>query len=227
MQCPYCGGDSSVVDSRTTADAVRRRRLCGSCKRRFTTYERLAAPNIKVVKRSGGSEPFDSQKIVRVLMRVGRDRPNLEESDILRLAYSIEAELVDGRARSIHSGELLRMLLSRLRDVDRVAHDRLAGDYLDESGQLRTDGKGDVRRFALNVDPNEGDNQLESDSKLRDNIENEKIEIRGAGDTDYAAGIGDQTNFDWILAAFLAMFLVVEQLLAYSASYHPARGAVG
>lgn len=139
MQCPYCGGDSNVVDSRAVGEGVRRRRTCGQCRRRFTTYERVAPPNIKVIKRSGRVEPFDPARLRRVLERVCRDRPGIGESDVRRLAAAIEAELVDERVKSIRSSALAERLLARLADIDKLAYDRLAANYLDESGLLRLD----------------------------------------------------------------------------------------
>jgi transcriptional repressor NrdR len=141
VQCPYCGGDAAVLDSRTNPEGVRRRRSCSECKRRFTTYEKVAAPIVKVVKRSGKTEPFDPQKIVRVLLRVGRDRPSLKADDAVRLARTIEAQLVDERSKSIRSGELASRLLVLLHEVDRLAYERFAANYMDESGQLRTESR--------------------------------------------------------------------------------------
>lgn len=148
MQCPYCGSDSSVLDSRITAEAVRRRRSCTECKRRFTTYEKLAAPGIKVVKRSGKSEPFDADKIRAALARVCRDRPHLGDADVLRLARAVEAQLLDERVKSIKSGEIAARVLTLLNDVDKLAYERLAANYVDESGHLRTDP-----RSSRDVDP--------------------------------------------------------------------------
>jgi len=140
VQCPYCGGDSQVVDSRTSPDGVRRRRVCaGECKRRFTTYEAPRPPGIKVHKRKGGSEAFAPEKIVRVLERVSRDRPGLGAPVIQRMARAIEGQLVDEGVRTIRSSEILTRLLALLGDVDRLSRDRLAADYLDEAGHLRTE----------------------------------------------------------------------------------------
>ncbi|HEU5059459.1 MAG TPA: ATP cone domain-containing protein [Kofleriaceae bacterium] len=139
MQCPYCGKDSQVKDSRTSADGIRRRRECTECKRRFTTYEQLGAPAIKVQKRDGRHEAFDPAKIARVLARIGRDRPTFADADQQRVARKVEAELLDQGVKTIRSGEIVERLLRLLKDVDRLAHDRLAADYLDENGQLRTD----------------------------------------------------------------------------------------
>jgi transcriptional repressor NrdR len=126
-----------VVDSRTSPDGVRRRRVCNECRRRFTTYEASRPPGIKVQKRRGGSEGFAPDKIVRVLERVGRGRPGLGTADFQRLARAIEAQLVDEGVKTIRSSEILERLLALLGDVDRLARDRLAADYLDEAGQLR------------------------------------------------------------------------------------------
>jgi transcriptional repressor NrdR len=150
VQCPYCGGDAAVLDSRTNPEGVRRRRSCGDCKRRFTTYEKIAAPIVKVIKRNGKSEPFDPQKIVRTMMRVGRDRPMLRSEDALRLARTIEAQLVDDRAKSIRSSEIASRLLTLLSELHRLSYERLAANYVDESGQLRTDS-----RQANDEDPNQ------------------------------------------------------------------------
>ncbi len=138
MQCPYCDGDAAVLDSRTTTEGVRRRRSCSNCKRRFTTYEHIAAPAIKVSKRSGKAEPFDSDKIVKILVRVSRDRPSFGRDEAVRLARTVEAQLLDEGTKSIRSDELANLVLSLLRDLDRLSYDRLAANYMDESGVLRT-----------------------------------------------------------------------------------------
>ena len=141
VQCPYCDGDSHVVDSRATADAVRRRRLCDVCKRRFTTYERVGAPALKVVKRNDRIEAFDSDKLVTALRRVCRGRPNIDEKTIRRIARSIEAQLVDTTAPKVPSGQIAELALARLAAIDKLAYDRLAANYIDENGQLRTDNR--------------------------------------------------------------------------------------
>lgn len=161
MQCPYCGGDSQVVDSRTATEGVRRRRVCNECRRRFTTYEKLSAPNLKVVKRDGHTEPFSPDKIMRVLERVCRDRPTVTPADTQRLARALEAQLVDERLKSIRSSEILERMLALLGDVDRLARDRLAADYLDDSGRLRTDAPrdqpGDPGQLGLFSDDDTGE----------------------------------------------------------------------
>lgn len=141
MQCPYCGADSQVVDSRATSEGVRRRRLCNRCKRRFTTYERVGSPGLKVIKRNERNEVFDSDKLQKALRRVCRDRQNISDEDIRRIARDIEAHLLDTGAKSVRSGQIVALALTRLADIDKVAYDRLAANYIDEDGVLRTDGR--------------------------------------------------------------------------------------
>lgn len=159
MQCPYCGSDSQVLDSRSTTEGVRRRRQCNECKRRFTTYERAGAPSLKVIKRNERIEPFDSDKLQRALRRVCRGRAAVGEEDIRRIARDIEAELVDGNAKTVYSGQIAAMALRRIADIDRLAYNRLAVNYLDESGQLRTDprpaGDGEIPQLGLFEAPDE------------------------------------------------------------------------
>ena len=128
-----------MVDSRTAPEGVRRRRICNECKRRFTTYEKIGASAIKVLKRDGSSEPFSLDKLVRVLERVGRDRAAVTPAAVQRLARTLEAQLLDEGVKSIRSSDILARMLALVGDVDRLARDRLAADYLDETGQLRTE----------------------------------------------------------------------------------------
>ena len=95
MRCPLCTSDSTrVVDSRLNdaGDTVRRRRECGGCRARFTTYERIEEPAVAVVKRDGRREPFDRQKLVRGLLRAANKRP-VSEAELDELADSIAAQV--------------------------------------------------------------------------------------------------------------------------------------
>src|SRR5438067_8645743 len=92
MRCPWCGHpDDKVVDSRTAeaGAAVRRRRECLRCGRRFTTFERVEEVGLQVVKRDGGREPFDRQKIVAGVSKAIKNRPVTEEQ-VQRLADRVE-----------------------------------------------------------------------------------------------------------------------------------------
>lgn len=139
VQCPYCTGDSSVTETRVTADGLRRRRVCTACKRRFTTYEKLGAPGLKVTKRDGTSEPFDGDKLLVALRRVCAHRTSLSDHDLRRIARDIEATLVDGGRKSIVWSDIVGLALDRLHNVDPVSAQRLAANYTDESGSVRFD----------------------------------------------------------------------------------------
>ena len=139
MQCPYCSGDSSVTETRVTADGLRRRRVCTVCKRRFTTYEKLGAPGLKVAKRDGSLEAFDSDKLFRALRRVAAHRTAVSDEDLRRVARDIEATLVDSGRKSIAWSDIVTLALSRLQNIDPVSAQRLAANYTDETGAVRFD----------------------------------------------------------------------------------------
>ena len=137
MQCPYCSStDSSVTETRVTADGLRRRRVCENCKRRFTTYEKVGAPNLKVTKRDGSSEIFDVEKLFAALQRVAAHR-NLADEVLRRLARDIEAKLVDSGRKSVAWNDIVTLALARLRNVDPVSASRLEANYTDEHGRVR------------------------------------------------------------------------------------------
>lgn len=140
MQCPYCGGESNVTETRVTADGMRRRRICSACKRRFTTYERLGSPGLKVAKRDGSVEPFDSSKLLGALRRVCAHRQGVTDADLQRVTRDIEAKLVDSGRKSVAWSDLVTHVLDRLANVDPVAAQRFAANYTDESGAVRFDG---------------------------------------------------------------------------------------
>jgi transcriptional repressor NrdR len=138
VQCPYCGGDSSVTETRVTADGLRRRRTCTVCKRRFTTYEKVGAPSLKIQKRDGRVEPFDGDKLFHALQRVAAHR-GVRDDDLRRLARDIEATLVDSGRKSVPWSDVVQLALDRLANVDPIAARRLAANYADDSGAVRFD----------------------------------------------------------------------------------------
>lgn len=138
MQCPYCySTDSSVTETRVTADGLRRRRVCENCKRRFTTYEKVGAPNLKVTKRDGGSEPFEAEKLAAALRRVAAHRNHISDDDLRRIARDIEAKLVDTGRKSVLWSDIVQLALARLRNIDPISEQRLAANYTDEHGRVR------------------------------------------------------------------------------------------
>jgi transcriptional repressor NrdR len=139
VQCPYCSGDSSVTETRVTADGMRRRRVCTVCKRRFTTYEKLGAPGLKVGKRDGSVEAFDGDKLFGALRRVAAHRNLVTDEDLRRIARDIEATLVDSGRKSIAWSDIVTLALTRLANVDPVTAHRLEANYTDETGAIRFD----------------------------------------------------------------------------------------
>ena len=128
MHCPFCRGDDSrVVDSRLADDgaAVRRRRQCAHCSRRFTTIE-VAALN--VVKRSGVVEPFRRSKIVSGVRKACQGRP-VTDDELAVLAQQVEDSLRDSGCAEVPAHEIGLTILGPLRDLDEVAYLRFASVY--------------------------------------------------------------------------------------------------
>jgi transcriptional repressor NrdR len=129
VRCPWCGAvEDRVVDSREVehGSAVRRRRECVSCSRRFTTYER-ATEAVIVVKRSGQREPFERRKVVGGVRAACKNRP-VELEAIEALASEVE-EVARAAGREIASEQLGLAVLERLRALDDVASVRFASVY--------------------------------------------------------------------------------------------------
>lgn len=131
MKCPFCGhAEDKVIDSRTggTGDVIRRRRECDACTRRFTTYERIEDVLPTVVKKDGGREPFDRQKLVRGARIACIKRPVAIER-IEALADAIEREIQESERREVTSSELGERMMVHLRAIDEVAYVRFASVY--------------------------------------------------------------------------------------------------
>jgi transcriptional repressor NrdR len=126
-----------VTETRISAEQVRRRRVCTSCRRRFTTYEKVGSPGLRVEKRDGSSEPFDAQKLERALGRIARHRTQVKADDLRRITRDIEATLVDAGQRSVRWSDIVTLALDRLSALDRRSADRLLANYLDDAGALR------------------------------------------------------------------------------------------
>src|SRR3954470_17177886 len=129
MRCPYCReNDDKVVDSRLAEEAVaiRRRRECLACGRRFTTYERVEDVAVLVRKRSGESEPFDRAKLRAGIAYAGTGRLDDETIDVVVVAVEEELRAEGGEISSDRVG---RAILERLRGLDHVAYLRFASVY--------------------------------------------------------------------------------------------------
>ena len=143
MRCPYCGaGDDRVVDSRESREgaAIRRRRECNACQRRFTSYETVEEIPLLVVKKDGRREPFDRNKLLRGLMKACEKRP-VETKTLETICDEIEAGLSAREPREMATVELGAEIMEKLKELDQVAYVRFAsvyrrfedlGDFVDE-----------------------------------------------------------------------------------------------
>jgi transcriptional repressor NrdR len=131
MRCPFCRHRSNrVVDSRMSGDGatIRRRRVCSSCKRRFTTYERVEEAAPMVVKKDGRREPFDRAKIIAGIKRACEKRPVSMET-IEQIADRVEAAFAERGEREVQSSFIGSTVMNELHEVDQVAYVRFASVY--------------------------------------------------------------------------------------------------
>lgn len=128
MRCPACGfSKSEVIDSRPVAESnsIRRRRECQSCQKRFTTFETIESISIIVVKKNGGKELFDKQKLLAGVLKATQKRP----VDAVALVNEIEAELQNTLRQEVTSMELGEIVMRKLKELDEVAYVRFASVY--------------------------------------------------------------------------------------------------
>jgi transcriptional repressor NrdR len=131
MRCPQCGErETRVVDSRDLDDAatIRRRRECAACATRFTTYERIEAARLVVVKRDGTRQEFDRDKLASGLRKALTRRP-VADGAAEAAADAIEAELRSAGASEIPSSRVGAMAMEALRGIDQIAYIRFASVY--------------------------------------------------------------------------------------------------
>lgn len=131
MKCPYCGHlEHRVLDSRPAreGEAVRRRRECEGCGRRFTTFEAPERPRLFVVKRSGGREDFDREKVLNGMVTACRKRP-VSLDDLREAALRVERDLFDGGDDEVPSTEVGDRVMNELYKLDSVAFVRFASVY--------------------------------------------------------------------------------------------------
>jgi transcriptional repressor NrdR len=133
MKCPYCQFlEDKVLDSRVVrdGDAIKRRRECLQCGRRYTTFEHIEERRIRVVKKDGRREPFDRQKLMRGLDLACRKRPVSSEA-LERIVDEIERTLYDRGEQEVQATVIGEMLVEALRKLDPVAYVRFASVYRD------------------------------------------------------------------------------------------------
>jgi transcriptional repressor NrdR len=156
VRCPYCGSiEDRVVDSRESREGavVRRRRECGSCNRRFTSYEKVEELPLQVVKRDGRREELDRSKLLRGLRKACEKRP-VETRTLEEICDRIEAAVGAREEREMSTSEIGAKVMESLKDLDQVAYVRFAsvylrfedlGDFVDELKALL--GKGGAKRI--------------------------------------------------------------------------------
>jgi len=131
MKCPFCGyKEDKVVDSRATAEesAVRRRRECLKCGKRFTTYEYIEEISLMVIKKDGRREPFDRKKMLSGVIRACEKRPvSMEKME--EIVSQVERAIQKKSDREVASTRIGELVMERLKGLDDVAYVRFASVY--------------------------------------------------------------------------------------------------
>ena len=133
MKCPFCGHlQDKVVDSRESkeGDAIRRRRQCLECQRRFTSYERIDEIPYMVVKKDGRRERFDRQKVLAGLLKACEKRP-VSMIQLESIADKAETMVQESSERETTTRSVGEMIMNELKTLDKVAYVRFASVYLD------------------------------------------------------------------------------------------------
>ena len=133
MRCPFCASeDVQVKDSRSAEDgnAIRRRRLCGSCGGRFTTFERVQLRELVVVKKSGKKISFDRDKLMRSVLIAMQKRP-VDQDKIEQMVSGVVRRLESGGEGEITSDQIGELVMEGLAELDKVAYVRYASVYKD------------------------------------------------------------------------------------------------
>ena len=131
MRCPFCGDDNTrVIDSRPADEnqAIRRRRQCDECGKRFTTYEKIETIPLTVIKKDQSREEYDRAKIQDGVMRACYKRP-ISVEQIEKVIDDIETEIFNKEEREIPSTEIGEIVMNRLKDLDAVTYVRFASVY--------------------------------------------------------------------------------------------------
>ena len=152
MKCPYClYYESKVVDSRPTEEgqAIRRRRECIKCSKRFTTYEKIEEIPLIVVKKDGNRQSYDRNKLLNGIIKSCEKRP-VSISVIEKMVDEIEKKLYNSLEREVTSVEIGEMIMNKLKDIDEVSYVRFASVYrqfkdlnsfMDELKRILDEGK--------------------------------------------------------------------------------------
>lgn len=131
MKCPYCNNsDTKVIDSRPVEDglAIRRRRECEKCKKRFTTFEKIENSLLVVVKNDGRRESFGRNKLINGLLKAC-EKTKITYEDVEKIAERIERALNNTMEKEIESKMIGALIMDELRNLDQVAYVRFASVY--------------------------------------------------------------------------------------------------
>ncbi len=131
MKCPFCSHpESKVIDSRESRKdrSIRRRRECISCKKRFTTYEKIEVIPYMVVKKDGSRQPFDGEKILRGLLKACEKRP-IPVGKLEEIVEEIEIRVQERPDKEIKASEIGLFVMDKLKSLDKVAYVRFASVY--------------------------------------------------------------------------------------------------
>lgn len=131
MKCPFCNSENTrVIDSRPADDnhAIRRRRLCDDCGKRFTTYEKVETIPLIVIKKDNNREQYDRSKIEAGVLRACHKRP-ISAAEITKLIDDVEVEIFNREVKEIPSSEIGEIVVDKIKDLDPVAYVRFASVY--------------------------------------------------------------------------------------------------
>ena len=131
MKCPFCSEENTkVIDSRPADDntSIRRRRLCDSCKKRFTTYEKVETIPLVVIKKDNSREQYDRSKIEAGVLRACHKRP-ISVNQINQLVDEVETEIFNMEEKEIPSRVIGELVMDKLKDLEAVAYVRFASVY--------------------------------------------------------------------------------------------------
>lgn len=133
MRCPFCAHlEDKVVDSRESkdGDSIRRRRECLECGRRFTSYERIDEIPYMVIKKDGRRETFERNKIMAGLLRACEKRP-ISAAQLETIVDDVERAVMDSQDRELPTTEIGKIIMKKLKALDKVAYVRFASVYLE------------------------------------------------------------------------------------------------
>jgi transcriptional repressor NrdR len=155
MKCPYCSNtETNVIDSREADDqsSIRRRRLCGVCDKRFTTYERIEGIDLKVIKKDGEKEDFSRDKLKRGIIKATWKRP-VSMSDIDELIDEVERKLRQKQSYEVKTWEIGNLVINKLKKMDKLSYLLFASVYRDFASL--EDFQQEIERLTSDSDKND------------------------------------------------------------------------